>query len=201
MRFLKLPSAGLAALCATALLVAGCGGHDDKSVPTPTPSTAAPAPTNAVKGIHITGGPLAAPVRTQLSKNVVAAVDHWYQAAYVAGDYPRAASTFRNAFPGFTAGAAAAARRKLGLMSNAAISARIDTVKAGPGSIWLDVLAHKGHAVGVTARVKLVYGTSGSLVSRQVVRGQLNLVYQKGGWRVFAFDITKDQQTPKGGGS
>jgi hypothetical protein len=186
-------------------LLAGCGGDDHRvhrSTPAPSVSpkpAAAPAP--RVKAIHVTGGPLSGRAKRMLSRQVAAAVGGWFRAAYVGGDYPRARRTFRAAFPGFTAGAVAAADRNLGLMSNAAISTRIDTVKAGPQVLWLDVLGHHGHAVGVTARVKLVYGTSGRLVSRQVVRGQLNLTWRKGGWRVFGFDITRDQQQPKGGGS
>lgn len=199
---------GLAAatLCGIGLLTGGCGGSeqkDERPAPPPSPTSAPPraAPGLKVTGVHVTGGPLSQPARTRLTRQAAATVERWFRAAYVDGDYPRPARTFRAAFPGFTAGAAAAARKNLALMTNAGIATRIDTVKAGRQVMRLDVLAHKGHPVGVTARVWLVYGTSGPLVSRQVVRGQLNLAWQKGGWRVFAFDITRDRQQPKGGRS
>lgn len=188
------------AALATALVLAaggalaGCGGddHDHNSSPTPSGSsttTVRAVPTH-VRVAHVQGK-LPKPARKRVTKRVGKTVDAWFEAAYLGGDYPRGAATFKHAFPGFTPPAVATARKRLGIMSNATIATRVDAVQPVTRLVALDVLAVKGRAVGVTARVKLVFRTTGKLVSRQVVRGQLDLTPFKGKWRVFAFDVTK----------
>jgi len=182
-------------------LIAGCGDDHKDSKPAPSPmSSAAPATVQTQTRIAHLQGTLAPAARKRVTARVGAAVDAWFEAAYVGGDYPRAATTFTKAFPGFTGGAVAVARKRLGIMSNAGIATRIDAVKPVTRLVALDVIAAKGRAVGVTARVKLVFRTSGKLVSRQAVRGQLDLTPFKGKWRVFAFDVTKNQTSDKTSG-
>lgn len=193
-----------AALATTLVLaaggvLAGCGGddHDNNSLPSPSASstrTARPVPTRT-RIAHVQGR-LGKPARKRVTKKVGRAVDAWFRAAYLSGDYPRGAATFKHSFPGFTPHAVAAARQRLGIMSNATIARRVDAVQPVTRLVALDVLAVKGHAVGVTARVKLVFRTTGRLTSRQVVRGQLDLTPFKGKWRVFAFDVTKHRPQP-----
>lgn len=193
-----------AALATTLVLaaggvLAGCGGDDhdnNNSGPTPSASSTAARPVPTRTRIAHVQGKLGEPARKRITKRVGKAVDAWFRAAYLSGDYPRGASTFKHSFPGFTPRAVAAARQRLGIMSNATIAKRVDAVQPVTRLVALDVLAVKGHAVGVTARVKLVFRTTGKLTSRQVVRGQLDLTPFKGKWRVFAFDVTKHRPQP-----
>ena len=52
----------------------------------------------------------------RVANAITPVVQRWFNAAYVGGDYPR--KDFSDAFPGFTAGARAEARRDIELMSN-----------------------------------------------------------------------------------
>lgn len=192
------------AALATALILAGggalagCGGddHDNNGSPTPSgSSTTAATVRTHVRVAHVQGK-LSKPARKRVTKRVGKVVDAWFVAAYLGGDYPRGAATFRHAFPAFTPQAAATARKRLGIMTNATIARRVDAVRPLTRLVALDVLAVKGHAAGVTARVKLVFRTTGKLASRQIVRGQLDLTPFKGKWRVFAFDVTKHRPEP-----
>lgn len=179
-----------------ALALGGCGGSDDKqSAPRP-PTAPATVKTRATL-VHVTGR-LKPAARTAITTKVGSMVDAWFDAAYVGGDYPRAAASFRDAFPGFTAAAAAQARRNLTLMTNADLGPKVDGVTPQTKAVRLDVLAAKGRAVGVTARVWLSYRTSGSFVSKQLVRGQLDLAKVGRAWQVFAFTITKTRRPMAG---
>lgn len=196
-----LPKATLRAAAmalAGALALSGCGGTDKDSKPAPRQPSAAPAVPTRTTIAHVTG-PLKPKARTAIRARVGTMVDAWFSAAYVGGDYPRAAARFRNAFPGFTTDAAAQARRSLPLMTNADIGARIDGVRPLTKSAKLDVLAVRGWPVGVTARVWLSYRTTGDLVSRQLVRGQLDLAKVGKDWKVVAFTVTKTRRPLAGG--
>jgi len=184
----------LAVLASGALLLSGCGGSDDSDrKPAPRPPSEPAAVTVRTTIAHVTG-PLKPRARTQITARVGTIVDRWFDAAYVGGDYPRAAAGFKDAFPGFTAGAAAEARQHLSLMTNADLGPRISGVQALTKGVKLDVLAAKGWPVGVTARVWLSYRTTGSAVTQQLVRGQLDLAKVGGDWKVFAFTITKTRR-------
>jgi len=176
-------------------MLVGCGDDrkDSEPAPSSSPTAARTVPTHT-RIAHVEGK-LGTKARKRVRARVGSAVDAWFVAAYLGGDYPRGSSAFTRAFPGFTPGARAVARKRLGIMSNAAIAKRIDTVTPVVRLVALDVIAAKGRAAGVTARVKLVFRTAGDLVSRQVVRGQLDLTPYKGKWRVFAFDVTKRGRT------
>ncbi|MEP9383702.1 hypothetical protein [Nocardioides sp. KR10-350] len=188
-----------AVLVAAALLLGGCGGdEDDKPAPKPAPSQ--PAVTTRTTVDHVTGR-LKPKARKAIIARAGKLVDGWFDAAYVGGDYPRKATSFTSAFPGFTGGAVAAARKNLKLMSNADIGARISGVQPLSKGVRLDVLAMKGWPVGVTARIWLSYRTSGQLVSKQLVRGQLDLTKVKGTWKVFAFTVTKTRRPLGGSGT
>lgn len=181
----------VAVALAGALALSGCGdSHDDKRPAPAPPSSARPAVTTRTTVAHVTG-PLKPAARAAVTTRVGKVVDAWFSAAYVGGDYPRAASAFRDAFPGFTPAAAAQARRSLSLMTNAGIGTRIDGVEPVSKSVKLDILAAKGWPVGVTARIWLSYRTSGTLTSQQLVRGQLDLTRVGKDWQVFAFTVTR----------
>ena len=127
--------------------------------------------------------------RKRLSESITPVVQRWFNAAYVGGDYPR--NDFRDAFPGFTAGARKAARHDVELMSNDSIGNRISGVTPKASEIALDVLAVRKKAVAVTARFHLAFKTQGDLVRRVGVRGRLLLTRAKQGWRIFAYHVAK----------
>jgi hypothetical protein len=121
---------------------------------------------------------------------VTKVVQRWFNAAYVAGEYPR--KDFADAFPGFTRAAGDEARRDRKLMSNADIGARISDVTPTRSRVWIDVLSPNKRAVGVTARFELRFRTEGDLTRKVVVRGRLLMTRHQGsGWRIFAYDVSK----------
>lgn len=127
--------------------------------------------------------------RKRLSESITPVVQRWFNAAYVGGDYPR--NDFRDAFPGFTAGARTEARHDLELMSNDSIGDKISGVTPKASEIALDVLAVRKKAVAVTARFRLAFKTQGDLERRVGVRGRLLLTRAKPGWRIFAYHVAK----------
>ena len=127
--------------------------------------------------------------RKRLSESITPVVQRWFNAAYVGGDYPR--QDFRDAFPGFTAGARAQARHDLALMSNDSIGDRISGVTPKASEIALDVLAVHKKAVAVTARFRLAFKTQGDLERRVGVRGRLLLTRAQPGWRIFAYHVAR----------
>lgn len=197
------PGRRYAAAATTALVLAlgatGCGGGSPSSAPS---SSAPPAPAQQAVATQVkygaVTGRLSKQRRARLAQAVTVVVERWWDAAYLGGAYPRAASSFKDAFPGFTTAAAADAARKPGMMTNADLSAKVDGVEPLRKVIALDPLAVKGRPVGVTARVLLTFRTTGQHAGKEVVLGSLSLTPEKGKWRVFAFDITKRQT--RGGG-
>jgi hypothetical protein len=127
--------------------------------------------------------------RKRLSESITPVVQRWFNAAYVGGDYPR--NDFRDAFPGFTAGARTEARHDLELMSNDGIGMRISGVTPKASEIALDVLAVRKKAVAVTARFRLAFKTQGDLERRVGVRGRLLLTRAESGWRIFAYHVAR----------
>lgn len=116
-------------------------------------------------------------------------VDRWWEASYLGGHYPR--SGFRAAFPGFTKGAEARARRDKPLMTNSDVSEGIEIVTPAHREVLLDVLAVDRSARSVTARFVLRFRTTGEREGSTVVRGRLFLTRRGGPWRVFGYDVTK----------
>jgi len=125
----------------------------------------------------------------RVANAITPVVQRWFDAAYVGGDYPR--KDFNDAFPGFTAGARAEARRDLELMSNERIGTKISGVTPKTSRIALDVLAVRKHASAVTARFRLAFKTEGDLERRVGVRGRLLLTRTQTGWRIFAYHVAK----------
>jgi hypothetical protein len=127
--------------------------------------------------------------RKRLADAVTPVVQRWFNAAYVGGDYPR--KDFSDAFPGFTAGARAEARRDLGLMTNQGIGERIEGVTPKASRLRLDVLAVRKHPSAVTARFRLAFRTEGDLERKVQVGGRLLLTRSDGGWRIFGYHVAK----------
>ena len=120
---------------------------------------------------------------------VAHAVDAWFDAAYVGGDYPR--DDFADAWPGFTTGAQAEAQGDKALMSNQDIGADIAGVEATARKVTVDVLAVKGKPSGATARFVLKFRTDGDVQRKVEVRGRLFLTPEADGWHIFGYDVTK----------
>ncbi len=127
---------------------------------------------------------------SRLTHQVGDAVDAWFDGGFVGVDYP--ASSYPDAFATFTAQAKSDALHQQDLMTTGALGARIDGVTTLQRKVSLDVLAPKGRAAGVTARVVLKFATTGQPKKTVTVTGRLFLTRTTGGaWRIFGFDIAK----------
>lgn len=165
-------------------------GGDGAGAPGQGPShakTAAPVRTRTT--LERVPGKLGRDVRKRVTTQVGEVVDRWFDAAFIGGDYPR--RDFRDAFLGFTAGAAAQARRDKALMTNAPLGRRVDDVRATQRRVWVDVLPAGGRAAAATARFRLGFTTSGDVHRDVVVRGRLMLTPGPHGWKVFGYDVAK----------
>jgi hypothetical protein len=116
-------------------------------------------------------------------------VDTWIDAAYVGVDYPR--DSFDSAFDSFTEQAKRDANAQKKLMTNWDLRQKIDGVDVKRRTMSVDVMAPRGRPAGATARVALVFTTTGETQERVTVRGRLFLVPGHGAWRIFGFDIAR----------
>jgi hypothetical protein len=186
-------ASAVAGLVVVALGAGACtdrDGPDEAGSDDPTP-TASPTERTVETRVSfgVLTGKLPSDARERVSAQVGEVVDGWIDAAYVDGDYPR--RDFSDVWPGFTAGAQKEAHHDRALMSNEDIGDRIDGVDLYKSVVKLDVLAVKKHAVGVTARFYVGFGTTGDLERTVRVKGRLFLTYTDHGWRVFGYDVTK----------
>jgi hypothetical protein len=191
-------TAAVALLTAGGLALVGCGGNDSSSPSAAAPSTASGAPIVATK---VTVGTVAGTIRKpfrktfaqrrpHLTTQVGAAVDSWLDGGFVGVDYPR--DDFPTAFASFTDAAKRDARRDQGLMTNRSLRHDIDGVTVRHRTVTLDVLAPRGRPAGVTARVRLVFATTGDTRQRVSVTGRLFLSQDRhGDWRIFGYDVAK----------
>ena len=186
-------------LLALALTAGGCsGGNDDDASDPASPPAAGQAAPPEVKiraRVGTVAGELPAKRRKVVAHQVGRAVDRWFEAAYLTGDYPR--SSFKDAWPGFTAGARDLAHHDRVLTSNAGLGKRIDGVRATRKAVEVDVFSPKGRPAGATARFRLVFRTTGNAERRVLVRGRLVMTRAKGTWKVFGYDMTRSA-TPVG---
>lgn len=133
--------------------------------------------------------------RRRVATGVGRTVDRWWDAAFVDATYPR--RRYRSVFPGFTPGAAQAARRDLDRMTSHRLGERIDTLTPVRRRVVVDILATKETARGVTARTTLDYRTSGE-VERQVrVSARLFMLYREG-WKIFGYDVLQGPKPTTG---
>jgi hypothetical protein len=196
-----LAETGVLLVLALAVTLAACSGDpddpsgdpgdDDPGSSEAAGATESPPPppvgTEATMG-KVTGQ-LPREKRSKVRNRVAHAVDAWFDAAYVGGDYPR--NDFADAWPGFTAGAQAAARGDKALMSNQDIGADIAGVEATARKVTVDVLAVKGKPSGATARFVLKFRTDGDVRRKVEVRGRLFLTPGSDGWHIFGYDVAK----------
>jgi len=191
-----------ATLLVTLALVAGGCSSSDSSSP-----AAAPGPSN-------TGADATQPVASKVLLGKVAgtikkknwktfmtehrkmmlaqvgqAVDSWIDGGYVGVDYPR--DSFGSAFDAFTEPARRDADRQKQLMTNWDLRKEIDGVEVKKRTVTVDVMAPRGRPAGATARVDLVFTTTGDKQERVTVRGRLFLSPGHGKWRIFGYDVSK----------
>ena len=179
----------VAILLVLALSTSACTGDSGDPAPAePTTTASGPAPLATRTTLGKTTGKLSTAEKRRLKRAVGKAVDGWWDAAYVGGDYPR--SNFKTAFPGFTRGARSDARSDKALMSNHDIGERIESVEATRRRLRIDALVVDGRAVSATARVILTFTTTGDVSKDIEVRGRLFLS-RADGWRIFGYDMTK----------
>ena len=189
------------AILSAALSVAACSGDDSDPAATPpsdgggasTATDNTPAPVQTTSTMGRVRGQLPQGKRSKVREQVAHAVDAWFDAAYVGGDYPR--TDFSDSWPGFTTGAKADAEDDKALMSNFASGRVISSVEALTRKVSVDVLAVQGHARGATARFVLKFRTVGDVKDDDVehkteVRGRLFLTPSPDGWRIFGYDVT-----------
>lgn len=124
--------------------------------------------------------------RERIKTSLVAALDPWFDGAWL-GEFPR--SDYAPAFAAFTPGAARDAQRDLAMLSNQAISDRIDTATATRRKVRLDVFSHDGHPRGGTVQFLLDFDTTGTLAESRRVTGRLYVTRSEGQWQVFGYDV------------
>ena len=189
----NVPALTASVVLLVALTACSSGSSDPAAGPGDDPSgsgaTEGPPPVETVATLGKLTGKLDQQNRSKTREQVAEAVDEWFEAAYVGGDYPR--DDFGDAWPSFTKGAKTDARADKALMSNQDIGNQISAVEATTRKVTVDVLAAKGRAVGATARVVLKFSTEGDVQRDVVVRGRLFLTRTPDGWRVFGYDVTK----------
>jgi hypothetical protein len=181
---------------------------DDQPEATPTPTrtsegataTLEPRPAPARVRVTRVAGRMRPRDREVLADNVGKVVTAYFDDAFLGGDQPRTA--FDDGFATFTRDAARSALRQRDLTTNAKLGPTAEAVVPRRQRAYLSVLAPKGVATGVTARVELDY-----LVQRAerpdrlvTVRGRLLLTRaSNGGWRIFGYDLTRgDRATGEG---
>ncbi len=195
MKLHALPArAGVAAALVLVLATTSCSGDESPEPDEPAPAQATAAGSSfeiqtKTTVAHV-AGKLSNGDRKRLSDSITRVAQRWFNAAYVAGDYPR--SNFDDAFPGFTTGARADARRDKNLMSNKKIGEQISDVTPTRSRLWIDVLSPRKRAVGVTARFELGFRTEGDLARDVIVKGRLLMTRKQGqGWKIFGYHVAK----------
>jgi hypothetical protein len=192
-----------AALVALALAAGGCGGSDSSSpqgAPTSPGASATEGgspPMATQVSLGKVSGTVRKPFRKAFKKHrdaletaVRTAVDGWIDGGFVGVGYP--ADGFPQAFDTFTSQAAADAQRQKALMTNWKWRKDIDGVTPTQRKVTLDVLAPKGRAAGVTARVRLKFTTTGEKKKKVTVTGRLFLARNpQGSWQIFGYDVSK----------
>lgn len=167
----------------------GSSAASSATVGDPATTSTAAAPLTTQTEVKKVVGKLKTGGRGRLAKAVTPVVDAWWEAAYLGGTWPR--TSFGDAFPGFTHGAAQEARGDQDLLSNADIGSGVTGVSATQRDVRLDVIAPSGRIAGVTARIALDFETTGEQPHQVSVRGRVFLTRKEGTWRIFGYDVRK----------
>jgi hypothetical protein len=194
---MKQPRRGRAAVVSFALLAAlvagGCTGDDGPAETSKEQGSATGEQEAAVPLVVRVGkvtGQLQRPRRQRVAAGVAQAVDRWFEAAHLGGDYPR--RDFSDAFPGFTRDAARSARRDRALTTNARLGPHTDRVTVTAKRVTVELLSPRRRPVGATGRFLLRYDTAGRASYSVEVTGRLLLTrLDNGRWQVFGYDVAR----------
>lgn len=190
----------MAALVALALAAGGCSSSDSSSPDAGPTTDAATVGAGSVASTLVLGrvaGNLHQPNKRVFNKHrretlakVGQAVDTWIDGGFVGVSYPR--DDFGSAFQAFTKPAKHDAKQQKKLMTNWQLRKKIDGVDVKKRKVTVDVLAPHGRPAGATARVALVFTTTGDTKQRVTVHGRLFLSPDDhGSWQVFGYDVAK----------
>lgn len=194
------------------LLTGACTGDGEEpedSAASPLPSrSVGSSPTFEAKPVpiqvevaRVVGGRLKPKQRRTLTRQVGAVVSRYFDAAFLAGDYPR--RDFADALGTFSQGAARQARSDRALLTNAAVGPEVEAVVPRAKRVWLDVLVPRRFVVGLTARFRLVFvqeqlrgadqkvAVSGRLLMRRKKSGRL---------QIFGYDVSRSSVPASGKG-
>ena len=196
------PGRGGTGLVCLVLLVAlaGCTGGPaeppaDRPVRQPATgelTTLAPKPVPLRVRVTLVFGKLPRPARQSVQRRIGRVVGDYFDAAFLAGDYPR--SDFGDAFATFTRGAATRARADRDLLTNRTLGPATVAVTPLRREAFVSVLAPRKRAVGATARVKLAFRVvrEGRPDARVRLTGRLMLTRGTSGrWRIFGYDVAR----------
>ncbi|MBS4752436.1 hypothetical protein KG112_06385 [Nocardioides sp. zg-ZUI104] len=190
----RLLATGRASLLATCLVLtlAACSGDDE---PKPAPSSGSAqasesAPVTTTARIGKVSGRLSDARRAEVLAAATKIVQAWVDGAYV-GDLPRTDVTA--AFADFTTEARELALKQPAIMSNAASGEGLESATITASTLGLDLVAARGRAIGATARVRITMTLAGEPERTDVVAGRLFLTPLKGKWRVFGYDVRRDE--------
>jgi hypothetical protein len=185
-----------------ALAAGGCSSSSDSSSPGAAPTSggsdaggAQPVASTLVLGrvagtVHQPNKRIFKKHRKQTLVKIGRAVDTWIDGGFVGVDYPR--SDFSSAFQAFTTPAQHDAKRQRALLTNWKLRTKIDGVTVEKRHVTVDVLAPHGHPAGATARVQLVFRTTGDTRKLVVVHGRLFLnPTDHGTWQIFGYDVAR----------
>jgi hypothetical protein len=174
----------LPALTLVLALLAGCTGDDDPSPPEQEPAQAA-------LELSLVGRPaLDARRGDDLQSEVGDAVTAYVVGGFL-GDHPR--DDYVRSLDTFTSGAAQRAARDLDILTASdytdarAVDARRLVARITP-------YAPEGEVLGATAAVDLRFVVTDEAGEQRplTLTGRLMLVPEPGGWRIFGYDVTRD---------
>jgi hypothetical protein len=163
----------------------------DRSVGATPTIEARPVPMQ-VSVARVAGERLRKKQRRRLERQVGRVLSEYFDAAYLAGEYPR--TDFTGALATFSPGVVRRAASDRALLTNAGIGARTEAVVPRAKRARLDVLVPRRVVVGLTARVRLVFLRHQAQGPDQkvTVRGRLMLNRKKSGpWQIFGYDLSR----------
>ncbi len=152
---------------------------------------AKPVPMNVTVG-KVAGGKLKRQQEQQIETQVSKVLSRYFDAAFLAGEYPR--KDFPGAFAGFSPGAAQRAAADRVLLTNAAIGTTTEAIVPRSKQARLDLLIPKRTVAALTARVRLLFVQERADGADQLVtvEGRLMMDRKKSGaWQIFGYDVTR----------
>jgi hypothetical protein len=194
------------------LALAGCTGDEERpgeSAPSALPSRsveeqptleAKPVPMD-VEVAKVVGSRMRPERRRNLERQVSRVVETYFEDAFLGGEYPR--RDFSDAFDTFSQGAARRAVSDRPLLTNAAAGPETAAVAPRVKRARVDVLVPGRFAVGLTARIRLVFVREqvGGAAERVTVSGRLLMTRNRSGrLKIFGYDLTRSSVPTATGG-